>query len=676
MTTDADPAVVARLRAAGCVFAEDEARLLAAAAGSPAELDLLVERRADGLPLELVVGWAEFHGLRIFVDPGVFVPRRRSEFLVDTAVSLARGPDPVIVDLCCGTGALGLAVAVALGGAELHAADIDPAAVACARRNVEPAGGHVYQGDLFGPLPRALRGRVGILICNAPYVPSQEVAFLPPEARDYEPRGALDGGPDGLTVLRRVAAEAPGWLAAGGTLLVETSDQQAPAMTRAITAGGLTARVSGCAEYGATVVTGFAELFVTVPAFSRSIMTVKVSVACRRARLLARHQLSVPAATVAGAVDAMVALHGTDPVTVYLSARARVPAATVEAVDEALYGSRAIVRMLGMRRTVFVVPAPLFPVVQRACTDDVARRLRRQLERDLANGGVGDGDAAGWLRDLGDAALRALAARGSATGAQLSADEPRLRTQLVYVPDKSYGGAANITSRVLVMLAAEGHMIRGHRRGGWSSGQFEWFPTAAWLAAAPGPAADGADGPADAGRDAATARAELARRWLLTFGPAPVSDLQWWAGWTGAQTKAALAALPVCEADLDGQPGVMLAGDEPADESAAPAPVAALLPALDPTPMGWQARDWYLGPHGPALFDRTGNIGPTVWWEGRIVGGWAQRATGEVACRLLEDIGSDGAAAVSAEAARLEEWLGPARVTPRFRTPLERSLVA
>ena len=680
MTTDADPAVVARLRAAGCVFAEDEARLLAAAAGSPAELDLLVERRADGLPLELVVGWAEFHGLRIFVDPGVFVPRRRSEFLVDTAVSLARGPDPVIVDLCCGTGALGLAVAVALGGAaggaELHAADIDPAAVACARRNVEPAGGHVYQGDLFGPLPRALRGRVGILICNAPYVPSQEVAFLPPEARDYEPRGALDGGPDGLTVLRRVAAEAPGWLATGGTLLVETSDQQAPAMTRAITAGGLTARVSGCAEYGATVVTGFAELFVTVPAFSRSIMTVKVSVACRRARLLARHQLSVPAATVAGAVDAMVALHGTDPVTVYLSARARVPAATVEAVDEALYGSRAIVRMLGMRRTVFVVPAPLFPVVQRACTDDVARRLRRQLERDLANGGVGDGDAAGWLRDLGDAALRALAARGSATGAQLSTDEPRLRTQLVYVPDKSYGGAANITSRVLVMLAAEGHMIRGHRRGGWSSGQFEWFPAAAWLAAAPGPAADGADGPADAGRDAATARAELARRWLLTFGPAPVSDLQWWAGWTGAQTKAALAALPVCEADLDGQPGVMLAGDEPTDEPAAPAPVATLLPALDPTPMGWQARDWYLGPHGPALFDRTGNIGPTVWWEGRIVGGWAQRTTGEVACRLLEDIGSDGAAAVSAEAARLEEWLGPARVTPRFRTPLERSLVA
>jgi release factor glutamine methyltransferase len=286
MTTD--QAVVALLRAAGCVFAEDEARLLTEAARSPAELDVLVQRRVSGLPLEQVVGWAEFHGLRIFVDPGVFVPRRRSEFLVDTAVSLARQwsssmgdsrsphgglparrippgppspPGPVIVDLCCGTGALGLAVATALGGAgptgiELHAADIDPAAVACARRNLEPAGGHVYLGDLFGPLPMALRGRVGLLICNAPYVPSPEVTFLPPEARDYEPRGALDGGPDGLAVLRRVAAAAPRWLGPGGSLLVETSDEQAPDMTEAITAARLTARVHSSEEYGATVVTG------------------------------------------------------------------------------------------------------------------------------------------------------------------------------------------------------------------------------------------------------------------------------------------------------------------------------------------------------------------------------------------------------------------------------------
>ena len=422
-------------------------------------------------------------------------------------------------------------------------------------------------------------------------------------------------------------------------------------------------------------------------------MTVKVSAAQRRARLLSRHRLSVPAATVTAATEDMVALHATDPVTVYLSARARVPSATAGAVDDALYAERAVVRMLGMRRTVFVVPAPLFPVVQHACTDDVARRLRRNLERDLANGGVGDGDAAGWLRELGDSVLRALAARGRATGAQLSTDEPRLRTQLVYVPDKSYGGVANITSRVLGLLAAEGHMIRGHRRGGWSSGQFEWSVPGAWLAGSSangegdrgsgttgerdrGSGTSGGSGsaPRGAGPGAATARAELARRWLRAFGPAPVSDLQWWAGWTGAQTKAALAALPVREVDLDGQPGVMLAADEPADD--APASVASLLPALDPTPMGWQARDWFLGPHGPGLFDRTGNIGPTVWWEGRIVGGWAQRASGEVVYRLLEDIGSDGAAAVSAETAALAAWLGSARVTPRFRTPLERELSA
>jgi len=271
---------------------------------------------------------------------------------------------------------------------------------------------------------------------------------------------------------------------------------------------------------------------------------------------------------------------------------------------------------------------------------------------------------AGWLRETEAGALRALAARGSATGAQLSADEPRLRTQLVYVPDKSYGGAANITSRVLGLIAAEGHMIRGHRRGGWTSGQFEWFPADAWLSG--GPAADGP------GADPAAARAELARQWLLAFGPAPAADLQWWAGWTGAHTKAALAALAVREVDLDGQPGVMLAADEVFDLDVAP--TASLLPALDPTPMGWQSRDWYLAPHGPALFDRSGNIGPTVWWQGRIVGGWAQRPSGEVVYRLLEDAGSGAAGAVEAEAARLEAWLDAARVTPRFRTPLEREL--
>jgi hypothetical protein len=392
-------------------------------------------------------------------------------------------------------------------------------------------------------------------------------------------------------------------------------------------------------------------------------MTVKVRAAERQGRLVRRQLLGAPVSTVGEVAEAMVALHATDPVTVYLSAWARSRCA-VEEADAALYTERGLVRMLGMRRTVFVVPAELAGVVQAACTDDVARRMRRQLEKDLAKGGVGDGDASGWLRDVEAGVLRALAARGGgATGAQLSADEPRLRTQLVYAEGKAYGGPANITSRVLILIAAEGRTVRGHRRGGWSSGQFEWFLPEAWLGGGEAVAAD-----------EGAARAELARRWLGAFGPGLVADLQWWAGWTGAQTKAALAALPVTEVDLDGQDGVTLADD--LEFPAGAPPVASLLPALDPTPMGWQSRSWYLGPHAPTLFDRTGNVGPTVWWTGHVVGGWAQRASGEVAYRLLEDIGADGTAAVAAEAAALEAWLGPARVTPRFRTPLERELSA
>jgi hypothetical protein len=393
-------------------------------------------------------------------------------------------------------------------------------------------------------------------------------------------------------------------------------------------------------------------------------LTISVSVAQRQARLVERHRLAVAADSVVDAVDAIIALHGTDPTAVYLSAWARTGCAAGD-VDEAVYAERSLVRMLGMRRTMFVVPAGLVPVVQAACTDDVAKRLRRQLEKDLAVGGVGDGDPGGWLTDVGRGVLRVLHARdGGASGAQLSEGEPRLRTQLSVALDKSYGGTFNITSRVLTLLGAEGHLVRGHRRGGWSSGQFEWFAASTWMGT---PADDG-------GLDGGAARGELARRWLRSFGPAPVSDLQWWGGWTGGQTKAALAALPTVAVELDGQPGVALADDLEFPGSIPP--VAALLPGLDPTPMGWQARDWFLGPHRALLFDRTGNIGPTVWWEGRVVGGWAQRASGEIVLRLLEDIGADGAAAVSGQAARLEAWLGANRVTPRFRTPLERELSA
>ena len=408
-------------------------------------------------------------------------------------------------------------------------------------------------------------------------------------------------------------------------------------------------------------------------------MTVKVSDTQRQGRLVERHRLATAGPTVTDATRSLLVLHATDPVTVYLSAWART-GCTAGQVDAALYAERSLVRMLGMRRTVFVVPAELADLVQAAATDDVARRLRRQLEKDLAGGGIGDGDAAGWVRSVEAGVLAALAARGGgAAGAELAEAEPRLRTQLVYAPGKSYGGPAYITSRVLVLMAAEGRIIRGHRRGGWSSGQFEWNLPETWLHPdlAP-PAAGDADGLLAArlgtGLDAAAARTELARRWLSVFGPAPAADLQWWAGWTGGQTKAALAALAVTEVDLDGQPGVALDGD--LDFPASPEPAAALLPALDPTPMGWQSRDWYLGPHAARLFDRTGNIGPTVWWAGRVVGGWAQRQSGEVVWRPLEDIGTDAAAAVDEQARQLEAWLGADRVTPRFRTPLERELVA
>jgi release factor glutamine methyltransferase len=247
--------IVTRLRAAGCVFAEDEARLLMSAARTPADLDTMVDRRAAGLPLEHVLGWAEFCDLRIAVDPGVFVPRRRTELLVRQAAALAR-PRAVVVDLCCGSGAVGAALIAALDRVELHAADIDPAAVRCARRNVAAAGGQVYEGDLYQPLPPALRGRVDVLVVNAPYVPTDAIELMPPEAREHEPRVALDGGMDGLDVQRRVAAGAPLWLAPGGHLLIETSKRQAPQTVETFTRNGLIPRVTSSDELDATVVIG------------------------------------------------------------------------------------------------------------------------------------------------------------------------------------------------------------------------------------------------------------------------------------------------------------------------------------------------------------------------------------------------------------------------------------
>jgi release factor glutamine methyltransferase len=255
MSRSREAAVVVRLRAAGCVFAEDEARLLLTEARSPAELEAMVGRRVAGVPLEHVLGWAEFGGLRITVAPGVFVPRRRTELLVEEAVALAR-PGAVVVDLCCGSGALGVAVATAVGDAELHAADVDPAAVACAAANLARVGGHASVGDLFEALPAELRGRVDLLLANVPYVPSDAIALMPPEARLHEARVALDGGPDGLDVARRVIAAAPRWLVSGGSLLFETSEDQAAAAVAAVAAADLRARVVTDDDRGATVVVG------------------------------------------------------------------------------------------------------------------------------------------------------------------------------------------------------------------------------------------------------------------------------------------------------------------------------------------------------------------------------------------------------------------------------------
>ncbi|MGA8209493.1 MAG: putative protein N(5)-glutamine methyltransferase [Nocardioidaceae bacterium] len=257
--------LVRRLQQAGCVYAEDEAALLLAEASGPARLEAMLAERVAGRPLELVLGWAELAGVRVRVEPGVFVPRRRTELMVREAVALVvaaagAGGRPVLVDLCCGTGAVGLAVLAGLGagvaaGVELHACDVDPAAVRCARANL---GGHgtVHGGDLDRSLPDSVRGRVAVLAANVPYVPSAEIALLPAEARLHEPRRTLDGGPDGLRVVARVADVAPRWLAPGGSVLVETGERQVRAGTVLLADAGLVVRTVRDEELGATVLVG------------------------------------------------------------------------------------------------------------------------------------------------------------------------------------------------------------------------------------------------------------------------------------------------------------------------------------------------------------------------------------------------------------------------------------
>jgi hypothetical protein len=388
----------------------------------------------------------------------------------------------------------------------------------------------------------------------------------------------------------------------------------------------------------------------------------RIAVEERRARLAVRHHLAPSART--GVVEAaadLVGLHGTDPATVYLAARARMVVPEVAAVERALYEDRALVRLLGMRRTMFVEPVELMGVVQAACTDAIAVQQRKLLVDMIGRAGLAD-DPAGWIKEVEAVTVEALEAAGDATAAEIARYDPRLAQQIVLAKGKPYEGRQSVVSRILLLLAAQGRIVRGRPRGSWVSGQYQWSVVDAWL---PGGV------PEWSRKDA---QAELVRRWLATFGPATVADLKWWTGLPMGQVRPAVEAAGAVEVDLDGTPGLVLAGD--LDPVPSPDPWAALLPALDPTTMGWAGRDFYLGPHREVLFDRNGNAGPTIWWDGRVVGGWAVRKGGEVVLRLLEDVGADAAAAIEAEAARLSAWLGPVTVTPRFRTPLERELSA
>jgi hypothetical protein len=408
----------------------------------------------------------------------------------------------------------------------------------------------------------------------------------------------------------------------------------------------------------------------------------RIGIAERRARLGVRHRLTAGAraSTVDEAAAAVVALHATDPASVFLAAQARVTDVTVADIERALYTDRTVLRMLAMRRTMFVPPVESAPVLQAAASRAVADQQRRRYLKILADhppdgveaaggagvagtaGGAGVAGTAAWFADVSAGALRALAVRGEATGVELSTDEPRLRAKVTIAAEKSYGGPQSITSWVLNLLALDARIVRARPKGTWISSQWRWAPMETWL---PGGLAD---------RPVESARVDLVRMWLRAFGPATVADLKWWTGWPLGQVRQALTAIDPVEVDLDGATGVVLPDDEaPVGD---PEPWIALLPALDATPMGWAERSWYLGPHAGRLFDRNGNVGPTIWCDGRIVGGWAQRRDGEVVVALLEDVGVEAAAAVATAAAGLTAWIGPIRVMPRFRTPLERELTA
>ncbi|MBT2452992.1 AlkZ family DNA glycosylase [Streptomyces sp. ISL-43] len=377
----------------------------------------------------------------------------------------------------------------------------------------------------------------------------------------------------------------------------------------------------------------------------------------RRTRLATAHLLApaARAATPEQVADALVALHATDPATVYLAVAARMTDPAPAQLERALYEERSLVRMLCMRRTMFVVPRDLAPVIDASTARAVAARERKNLLKVL---GKQHGHGEDWLAAAERAVLEALADFGEATAADLAGAVPALRTQILLSPGKPYEATPRITSRMLGVMAAQGRIRRGRPMGTWASSQFRWAQ------AEPHP-----DLPAD------DARAELLTRYLRSFGPSTTEDVMWWTGWTLTDTRRALARTGAVEADLSQGPGHAL--PDQLDLPSGTEPSAALLPSLDPTAMGWRHRDWYLDAgFVPELFDAFGNVGPTIWWDGRIVGGWAQRPDGEIATQLLATAGRTREAreAIATEAARVAAFLGEIRIRPSMRTPLERRL--
>lgn len=384
----------------------------------------------------------------------------------------------------------------------------------------------------------------------------------------------------------------------------------------------------------------------------------------RRARLARRHLLSPRAATsssVADVTDRLVALHATDPATPYLSLWARLPGVVRQDVDAALYRDRSVVKHLAMRRTLWVVRPADLPAVQAAASDRVAANEARRLAADVERAGVAaDGEA--WLSTAASAVLRHLRDEGPCSARELREALDELTGTYNPAPDKAYGAVGHLAPRVLTVLSARGHIVRGLNDGGWLTSRPRWTVPETWL--------PGADAPVGAPADADAASAALVHRWLAAFGPATVTDIKWWFGTTLTWARKALSAIDADEVRLDTGTGYVTPGDDSGvDDAPDPDPWCALLPSLDPTTMGWFDRDWYLGPHRTDVFDRNGNAGPTAWVDGRVVGAWRSDDTGRVELVLLEKVGHRAASALAARAEELTDWLGGVRVSPRFPSP-------